>query len=166
MMRTAIAIAMLLLVQGAASAMLLGSSPWLPDWVAAHFDAGGQPDGWMSKGAYLWTMAAFGVALPLFIVFVFFGVRWFPTTAINLPHREYWLAADHRAETLSILLRAGLWLASMLTALACGLNLLVVAANQAQPVRLSFGVWALLGAFLVATVVWGVSFYLRFMRTG
>ena len=75
----------------------------LPLRVASHFDGAGTPDGWMLRGPYLWTMAGVSVGLNAFLVGIFYSVRYFPTSTFNLPHRDYWLAAERRGETFAFL---------------------------------------------------------------
>jgi len=143
---------------------LIGTAQLLPAKVASHFNGAGAPDGWMGRQDYLWSMAGVELALALLILGVFYGMRYFPPAAINLPRREYWLSEDRRAETFGILFRAGAWLASLVAVLFCGLHLLVVAANSSQPVRLSSAAWLLLAGFLAAMSVWAVSLVWRFWR--
>src|SRR5207237_1170658 len=81
----------------------------LPERVATHFDASGQPNGWMSRHGHIIFIMLLGLALPLLVAGSFFCLRFFPGRGINLPHREYWLAPERRAGTFSYLLRHGLW---------------------------------------------------------
>jgi uncharacterized membrane protein len=46
---------------------LAASNTQLPGRVATHFDASGQPNGWMSRTAHLRLMIAFGLGFPLFV---------------------------------------------------------------------------------------------------
>jgi uncharacterized membrane protein len=72
----------------------------LPERVATHFDARGQPDDWMSRDAH----AAFQAGLALFVAGVFAGLARFidrlPARFANVPHREYWLAPARRSASL------------------------------------------------------------------
>jgi uncharacterized membrane protein len=75
--------------------------PQLPEKVASHFGAGGQPNGWMSKGAFV----TFNIVLQLGLAVVMFGTgvlsRMLPTSMLNIPNREYWLADERREQTLA-----------------------------------------------------------------
>jgi uncharacterized membrane protein len=84
----------------------------LPAQVASHFDIQGQPDGWMSKGAFVSVyvgmllgsgivMAALGLLLPRT-----------PDSLINLPHKDYWLAPERRRATLLAVSADFSWFAS------------------------------------------------------
>jgi hypothetical protein len=118
----------------------------------------------MERQSYLLTMGGIELGLALFILGVFYAMRYFPPSSINLPHREYWLSADRREETFAIVFRAGAWMASLLGLMFCGIHLLLVAANKLQPARLSNAVWVLLAAFVAATLVWAGCFHWRFRR--
>jgi uncharacterized membrane protein len=140
------------------------SAAELPDRVASHFNAAGQADGWMSRESYLWGMAAVVLGMTAFIMGVFYVTRFLPTRTINIPRRDYWLAPEHRQETLNYLFRAGLWLATLNATLMLGLHWLLVAANRVQPPRLSSQVWWLLAAFLLAISAWSYVLIRRFHR--
>ena len=74
--------------------------PGLPDEVASHFNAAGQADGWMSKTAFV----ALTLLMQIGLAAMMFGVGWLikvvPTSMINIPNREYWLADERREQTL------------------------------------------------------------------
>src|SRR5690606_13247496 len=159
-MRTLIPATLLVLVLVGQVVALAWAAERLPARVASHFNAAGVPDNWMSREAHLWLMAAFGVGLPLALAAMFYGVRYFPVSIVNLPHREYWLAEERRAETSARIFQMGLWMALFEAALALGTHIAVVYANLAQPVRLDMRVWLMLGLFLAATAVW-LWVYLR-----
>ena len=136
--------------------------PLLPPQVASHFNAAGQPDAWASRSELLLVMGAVGVALPVAMIAIFYGVRYFPPSLINLPHREYWLAAARRNETWHTLLELGLWFALLQTLFFLVLHWLVVAANRQVPVQLSMAVWAVLGGYLVLVAAWLWFMWRRF----
>jgi uncharacterized membrane protein len=75
----------------------------LPDVVASHFDAHGVANGWQAKSAFFAVL----VAVSVLAAAVGFGVpriiEVVPTELINLPNKRYWLAPEHRAETLEFL---------------------------------------------------------------
>jgi hypothetical protein len=141
---------------------LLYASQELPDPVASHFNGQGLADGWMSRAAHLWAMTGMGFGLSTLMLATFYSIRFFPTGAFNLPHRDYWLAPERRAETCDALFHAGLWFISLLAAFLAAINLLIVAANNARPVRLSSSIWLLLGAFLASSLWWAYTLYRRF----
>ena len=88
-----------LLLVGFHLGQLVWYAPRLPETVASHFNAAGQPDGWMSRGVLLGFLAG----LSLFYLAAFFGVaavvRRTPAAVVSLPNKEYWLAPERAAAT-------------------------------------------------------------------
>lgn len=117
-------------------AYLVFSATQLPDRLASHFNAQGLPDGWMGRADYLRFMAIFGFGFPAFIVGISSLFRLFPQ-GINLPHRDYWLAPERRADTYAYLHRLGLWYACMCLCFVVGLHFFVVQANRVPNAHLS-----------------------------
>ncbi|MBS0663872.1 MAG: DUF1648 domain-containing protein [Verrucomicrobia bacterium] len=136
----------------------------LPERVATHFNAAGQANGWMTRDQHLvWQIATFTVIGLLFQGLVFLQAR-LPAEYVNLPHRDYWLAPEHRAATHA-------WLSGLLLVTGALLELFLVAifhlvylANRAAPRSLSNGIWpiALAGIILSAGLV--VAVLARFSR--
>lgn len=104
----------------------------MPEVVASHFGPGGQPDGWMSRSVF----AVFG-ALPVLVAAIvgFLAPAMtarMPTHLINLPHREYWLAPERRAQALGKLRTYLEWTAAGLVAFFIFTYELVFAANRSH----------------------------------
>lgn len=154
---TALAVAMAALL-----ACLIATAPRLPERVASHFNGAGAADGWMSRTVYLWTMGGTATGVALLMLAVGWGTRYLPTSVVNLPHRDYWLAAERREATYAAFACFGLWMAALQALLVLGVHLLVVQANELQPPKLSPTVWWLLGGFLAATLVLIASLFRRF----
>jgi serine/threonine-protein kinase len=164
MNRTIVLLAALAIIQACLLLTLVLSSQQMPPRVASHFNGAGVPDGWMSRSAYLATMAAIGIGLPLFQVGLFYSIRYFPCSVINVPRRDYWLAPERQPETFDAIFRFGIWLAILVALYVLAIHLLVVAANRSQPVQLSSYVWWLLASFLVAIMVWTFALIQQFRR--
>jgi tRNA A-37 threonylcarbamoyl transferase component Bud32 len=144
-------------------ALLLGSSDALPERVATHFGFNGQPDGWMSRRAYL----AFEYGFPALIAGLFAGlsalVRMLPAWCINIPRKDYWLAPERRALTGRLLRNRMGWLLCLLTLFFAGLHVLTVQANRAVPPQLPMGGLLLLViAFFVGLMIWMALLLMRF----
>ena len=141
------------------------SAGQLPDRVATHFDGSGQPNGWMSRSTHLLFTLVLGLGIPLFVVAVLFVVRFLPDSIINIPRRDYWLAAERRAETVAWLFRHSLWFACISVSFITGVHYLIVRANARPPAQLSTP-WLLgmVGCFLVALAIWVISMILHFCR--
>ncbi len=146
-------------------ALVYGSAASLPDRVATHFGLNGEPNGWMSRSAYLNFIAAMGVALPLFIVAISFLSRFFPVGFVNVPHKEFWLAPARREETQEALFARSLWLACLIVLFFGALHYTTLVANRNVPVRLPAQLlFPVLGVFVIGIGVWVIALYRRFRR--
>jgi uncharacterized membrane protein len=146
---TVLALAYLTLV-----VVLMSTANELPDRVATHFDFSGEPNDWMSRPSYLLVVISFGLLFPLALPAALTALHWLPTSFINVPNREYWLAPERLAETQSYLVRHALWLSSLEVGLVIALHLLTVDANRQNPPRLASGIWLIVLLFLVGVGVW------------
>jgi len=71
-----------------------------PTQMAAHFNIDGNPDRFVSKAEFFWfeiqtLLVVLGVSIVPQLLFLVL-----PANLVNIPNREYWLAEEHRAETL------------------------------------------------------------------
>lgn len=112
---------------------VISSSANLPPQMASHFNAEGIANGFMSKESYTYTMLAVVVGVPGLLALMPLVLGKLPTSLINIPHREYWLAPENRAATFQTL---KVWMG----VLACFhliflsyVHWLVVQANEQQP---------------------------------
>jgi serine/threonine-protein kinase len=143
------------------------SADQLPERVATHFDGSGRPNGWMNRSTHLRFLATLGTGLPLLIVGVCFVLRFLPNRRVNLPNRDYWLAAERRAQTFAFLHRHLLWLACLLVGFVIGLHWAILQANRLPSPRLSTPLLlAMTGGLLAGIGVWMVTLLLRFRRKG
>ena len=163
MLASRTALALLLVLYASFVTSLIWAASILPPEVATHFNAAGVPDGWMSRSTHLLVMSGFGFAFPIFFIAVFWSSRFIPSCLVNIPHRDYWLSPEHRAESAQYLIRHSFWLACLAMAFVIGLNVLVVFSNQRQPVQLPLA-WAMLvmGPFLCGVLAWVVLLYRHF----
>jgi Protein of unknown function (DUF1648) len=83
--------------------------PRLPDFVASHFSASGAQTAWMPKSGFLFVYAAAILLVGLVMLAAAHAPGTVPDHRINLPHREYWLAPERRAETLGYFKRFFFW---------------------------------------------------------
>jgi uncharacterized membrane protein len=140
--------------------------PQLPQRVATHFGAAGQPDGWMTRSAYVGFIASFSLAGPCLTIAIVFVMRFLPDCTINISHREFWLAPERRNETFAYLQRHAFWFASMFVAFFAGLHFLTVQANMQQPAAsLSMPtLFAMICCFLLVTLIWSLSMRRHFNK--
>ncbi len=148
-----------------AAAYIAATAGQLPSQVASHFGADDAPNGWMSRDGYLLFMLAFGVGLPAVVAgSIAFLPRMWPN-AINIPHREYWLAPAHRQQAIDTLGAYGAFLGCLLSLFLAGIHHVVVEANRATPAALPAGLFfTVLGVFGLALVVWIGSLARQFRR--
>ncbi len=139
-------------------------APLLPDTVASHFNGAGQPDGWMSKTAFL-GVYLFIVATSAGIFFAIGAlVKRVPDRWINLPRKDHWLAPERREETLEFLSVQMLWFGNVTLMFLSHVMGVAMAANLEPHPRLGEStLWALV-LYLAFTVVWTVYFIGRFYR--
>jgi len=125
----------------------------------------GYANGFTSRGAYVGLMLVIDAGLPTLLVSLTHFALGSPKARINLPNRDYWLAPERRAETVSYLRAHMTRFAGVLMAFLCYVHWLVVRANEVQPARLS-SPWvnAGLAAFVVFAVVWTRMLLRRFRR--
>jgi hypothetical protein len=99
---------------GLAVLFMLATAGVLPDTVASHFNSSGAPNRFMSDQSYLLLMLALVVLVPLSVGWLGRWVQQIPDELINLPHKDYWLAPERRAQTLSYLANWLQWSACVL----------------------------------------------------
>jgi len=145
----------LLLLAACGGAFVWITSLGLPDVVASHFGGGGSANGFMSRGTYVGVMLLFVTGAPALLgALSHFGLGS-ANARINLPNRDYWLAPQRRAETVSYLQRHLMDFGTALIVFLCYVHWLVVRANGLQPARLSTSATNIgLAAFLLFVLVW------------
>jgi serine/threonine-protein kinase len=135
----------------------------LPLRLASHFDAAGQPNGWMNRSSYTSFIAIFGLGLPAFTVAMGFLTRLMPAWAINVPNRDYWLAPERRKDLNEFVLLHCVWLACLEVGLVGALHYLTIVANNSKPVRMpGSGIMLVLGLFLTAIGLWAFALVWHF----
>ena len=148
---------------GIAIAQSIYFYPLLPPIVGSHFDAAGKVNGTSSKLVYFigyFVSLAFTSSFTLVLPLVF---KYFPTSVINLPHREYWLSGDRREESLKFLNVHFSWFGVATMLLMVIIFHITFLANLSQITELnSLLFWVLLGVFLLFTIWWIIVLLRRF----
>ena len=141
-----------------------GTASDLPLLVASHFDAGGRPNAFMSRGGYTRFVLCLGIGLPVIVVGILTAV-YSRATELKLPNREYWLAPQRLDRTRAFLVAHGVWFGSLLVILVAMVHWLELAANRQQPPHLSSQSFiAVMIAFLIATAAWVATLMFAFRR--
>jgi hypothetical protein len=161
-----IAYILLLVVLVVEAAMIFGTSGSLPGTVASHFAAGGRPNGWLPRDAYLAVMLGIGIGLPVLILA---SLAWLPRIApslVNVPHREYWLAEPRREDTLDALAVFGCLIGVLTASFVIALHFLLLDANARAPARLDESpLLAVTGIFVAMVIALIIAMFTRF-RSG
>jgi hypothetical protein len=150
----------------AAAAFVAVTSRGLPIVVASHFGSDGAANGYMPHAFYVRFTLAFVVLLPLLLNLIAGAVARLPARLVNIPHRNYWLAPEHRGQAVDMLRGQMRLFAAMLVVFLCYVHWLVVRANQSMPPMLDNRRFiAGMGAFMFALVVWIVALRRKFRPT-
>jgi uncharacterized membrane protein len=134
----------------------------LPDRVAIHFDAQGQPNQWASKPIATVLSLGLQVGLPLMFTAIALVMPRLPDWIINIPHREYWLAAERRGQSLAWVTKMMLWFAATNAIFIAAINHVTFLANRSGTPLLAKWFWSVLGIYLLVTAVGVFNSYYRF----
>jgi uncharacterized membrane protein len=139
--------------------------PQMPQRMASHFAADGHANGWQSREAFFVLML---LVFSTSAVVCFLAPRQIAANSnarINLPHRDYWLALERRAETMRTISATMAWFGcGILFVLLCG-TLLAMQANLAPDHRFnSEAMIVVLGGFLVGLLGLLVRLVRHFQR--
>ncbi len=122
----------------------------LPERVATHFNAQGEPDAWMNRTAATAMMLGFQLGIPLFVLMMAWLASSLPSSMVNIPHREYWLAPERREPTLRYMRDCMAWIAVLTSIFMMSINHLTFMANRDVASLPLAPFLALMAAFLVA----------------
>ncbi len=103
--------------------------PVLPETMASHFGAFGQPDGWMSKRTFFLLEGLILIVIVLEFTLLPRLIGKMPMSLINMPNKEFWFAEERRSETLSIIKSYFEWFSISLLALFIAVNQMIFRAN-------------------------------------
>ncbi|SRR5579871_2111002 len=100
----------------------------LPEKVATHFDASGNPNGFQTKDGYLFFFIQFTLMLNALLGAVFFLLKKIPVSRMNLPRKDYWTSSPERMDVLHQ--KLGAVLALVATYMNCAFIFAVQAVYQ------------------------------------
>ena len=137
----------------------------LPQKVATHFNFAGKPDGFMTLQNHQSFIILSTICFPLFMVFMV-GVlpMWFPSL-VNISHRDYWFAPERKTQTLDYLFNMACKLGVLMVFFFVGLNVIIVLANNSNPVlmpKLPF--FVVMALFFIGVFLWVVMLFLKFRK--
>lgn len=158
-------LSLLAVLAAAAIAFVFVTSAGMPDVLATHFNARGEPNAFMSRDAYRLFMAFMIVFVPFMIAGLprLIGQRW--PRLLNIPNREHWIAPERLSAALGSVYRLTIWPAAAAIALMAFVHWLVMDAHAKNPPQLdSQHLLVAIALFVAFTVAWMVAFYVRFRR--
>lgn len=138
--------------------------PALPDRVASHFGAGGEPNGWSSKAGFITTFAVMLIGEVVIFLGIPVAVSRLPTTTISLPNKDYWLAPERKEATLSVLASYFLWFGNATLLFMMVVMQMTIRANLEPPHRLSDGFMVVFVAYMAFVAVATIWLLLRFRK--
>jgi hypothetical protein len=138
----------------------------LPPLVASHFGSSGIANGFIPHKSYLLAVIFACTVLPMVIVFPISIAMNSPNAVINLPNRDYWLAPERRAETVSFVRKQMMRFGTAMLIFICYVHWLVVRANEQSPPRLAAGPFvSAVAVFVGFIIVWIAIHFTRFRRS-
>jgi hypothetical protein len=138
------------------------SARGLPPKVATHFNAAGQPDGWMTRETHTISFIILGLGMSTFIVGLCYGIRWFPKARLSIPNQKEWQKPAHRNTALNYIFYHSFWLGTLALAFLASINHFIVAANAPGAGTLATrGIQISAGAFIAGIILW-IFFLVRF----
>ncbi len=136
--------------------------PLLPERVASHFDAAGAPNGWAPKDLFVGLYAG----VLAIMAGSFFGLpvamASMPTSMINLPNKDFWLAPERRDETWERVAAYMNAAGNAVMALLVYIFHLAFEANLGGGGPLGGGAAVALFVFVVFLIGWTVAFMAAF----
>ena len=147
-----------------ALAFVTRSSAALPPLVGSHFDAGGFPNAFMTRGGYTRFVLCLGILLPVALV-ALLTLVYSRADDLKLPNRDYWLAPERIARTRARLVAHGVWFGSLLVTMVCFVHWLVLDAYRRMPPHLSnTAIEAGMLTFFLISGAWILALLLAFRR--
>lgn len=164
MRRTLIPAFVLLLLCMGYVMFVAGSASLLPERVATHFGANGQPNGWMDRQSYLHFITILGLALAFLMAGLGF-VLGMMQTRLKPAVRRAGPSSKRPNQNLSWLCGDMCWLACLVLCLIAGTHYLTIEANRSHPVRLPMSsLTILMAAFGVGMIVWIILLVFHLMK--
>lgn len=104
----------------------------LPDEMASHFDGSGQANDFMSKPAFAVVYLSLVAGMSIMFMGIVLFAKLLPTSLINLPNKEYWLAPERRDQSFSVMFDSMLWIGIATNLFVIGVHHLVILSNLRQ----------------------------------
>jgi uncharacterized membrane protein len=138
----------------------------LPDTIAVHFGAGGQPNSWSGKGQFI---ALYG-GIEALIILLGLGTASImdriPPSVLSIPNAEHWLGPERREASVRFLRAQIIWLEAITLGFLIALAQLIFAINlrEGRPALPEAEFWVIMVVFVGAVVGMSVRIIARFRR--
>ncbi|HEY3818034.1 MAG TPA: DUF1648 domain-containing protein [Polyangiaceae bacterium] len=149
-------------------AAILHEHAWvnrLPERVATHFGADGVPNGWMSRDDATTTYLALVIGLNLLFFLIALSLGALPSSMVNIPNRDYWLAPERRDDTVrKMAVRMAIFGVAVSTFLIVVFQMDFQAAVDAHPSLPMSAILPAMCVFFLFVVVWIGSLVVGFRK--
>jgi uncharacterized membrane protein len=123
--------------------------PILPDRIAVHFGVGGRANGWSDTRSFMLTYGAAEAMLVVVSLVMARILERVPSSAVNIPNRDYWLADERRRATLDYIAEQVLWLECLTLAFLVAVAQMIFRVNlRGAALALPQNFWVTLVAFV------------------
>ncbi len=147
-----------------AVAQLVYFYPRLPGQVPTHFGTDNRADAWSDKQSFAITYAGVMVGLTALFLGLAVLLRRLPDVALNIPNREYWLAPERRARTMSRVAREMLLMGGATLLFVAAVFHLSIRVALAGTDRLPAAFWPAFIGFLLFATAWAARFMVSFRK--
>lgn len=152
----------LFLLSGIFVGQILYYYPNLPEIVAVHFDISGKAGNFMTKRNFVIFEMVLLVPIIGHALLLPRLIEKMPESLLNLPNKDYWLAAERRAETLQSIRYYFEWFGVLLLGFFIATSQIIFQANIARGNASSLAMWIILSVFLTLVTIWLIKFLRRF----
>jgi uncharacterized membrane protein len=127
----------------------------LPERFATHFGVDGVPNGWMSHDGAMTTYLAIVIGFNLLFFLIALSLGALPSSMVNIPNRDYWLAPERRDDTVrKMAARLSVFAVVLSAFLILVFHMTFQAAVNPRPVLPMSNIVPALGAFFVFLIAW------------
>jgi len=165
-MRTKLSFSLLVFSAIVFAASVLYFAPLLPERMATHFGAAGQPNGWMTRSQHILFITLIGFGIPTLVITASYSMRFLPSSLLNVPNAAYWRTPEKYPEACDKVFCWSLWLGTLSLIWTALLNYLVIEANRSVPPHLAPEPFlALVGIYVAALGILIVVLIFSFKKT-
>lgn len=137
-------------------------APRLPERMASHFSASGDPNGWSSPTQFFGLIFAISGLYLLTFLLCPLLLKVVPARLVNLPNRDYWLTPERLPLAMRHMGSLMLEFAMMSQLLMVFAVQLVIEANLSNPTRLSGHLTVALMGYFIFVCLWCFRYYRGF----